>query len=85
MKVDSHESFRQLTSNMINSGQTITKVVESPSRVTTNERKLSSTLLKQHEHVLSRREHTIGDESIGEFQSFRPKKTNQECSTALYR
>ena len=46
MRVDSHESFRQLSSTIVNSGQTRTRVVESPSRVTTNERKLSSTLMK---------------------------------------
>ena len=35
MKVDSHESFRQLSLTIINSSQTRMRVVASPSRVTT--------------------------------------------------
>ena len=46
MRVNSHESFHQLSSSIINSGQTRTRVDESTSRVTTNKRKLSSTLMK---------------------------------------
>ena len=65
LRVDSHESFHQLSSTIINLDQTRTRIIESPSRVTTNERKLSLTLMKNLACSKSMR----ADESACEFQA----------------
>ena len=46
MRVDCHDSFRQLSSTITNSGQKRTRVYKSSSRVNKNERNFSSTLMK---------------------------------------
>ena len=72
MRVDSHESFRQLSSNIVDSVQTRTRVVESPSRVTTNERKLSSTLMK---NLSTFKVNESAQESMRVYESFRPNES----------
>ena len=80
MRADSRERFLSTLSTIIKSGQARKRVVESPSRLTSDERKLSSTLMK---NLTTFNVDKSAQELMRVHGSFRPNKSESFSSHQL--